>query len=121
MISYQRLVRTFPSCFYIQVELFGGMMTDGIVIDNKYVSDFGFDMHHQQKNEDAFLAYNRFANNFECIDKDGRCIRMLDMVNGTHFITSDDFYLNERVSTLKNQAMSEEMRAAIEKFESWVL
>lgn len=43
------------------------------------------------------------------------------MVNGTHFITSDDFYLNERVSTLKNQAMSEEMRAAIEKFESWVL
>ncbi|ENC9558669.1 MULTISPECIES: recombinase family protein [Aeromonas] len=114
-------VHSVTSCFYIQVELFGGMMTDGIVIDNKYISDFGFDMHHQQENEDAFLAYNRFANNFECIDKDGRCIRMLDMVNGTHFITSDDFYLNERVSTLKNQAMSEEMRAAIEKFESWVL
>lgn len=113
-------VHSITSCFYIQVELFGGMSTDGIVIDNKYISDFGFDMHHQQENEEAFLAYNKFVNNFECIDKDGKLIRMLDLVNGTHFIISDELYLTQRVKALKDKPMTEEMRAAIEKFETWV-
>ncbi|MNQ97170.1 hypothetical protein D3C85_1128020 [compost metagenome] len=113
-------VHSVTGCFYIQVELFGGMSTDGIVIDNKYISDFGFDMHHQQENEEAFLAYNKFVNNFECIDKDGKLIRMLDLVNGTDFIISDELYLNQRVKVLKEKPMTEEMRTAIEKFETWV-
>ena len=113
-------VHSVTSCFYIQVELFGGMSTDGIVIDNKYIADFGFDMHHQQDNEEAFLAYNKFVNNFECIDKDGTMIKMLDLVNGTDLSISDDLYLNKRIKALKEQSITDEMCAAIEKFECWV-
>ncbi len=96
------------------------MSTDGIVIDNKYIADFGFDMHHQQENEEAFLAYNKFVNNFECIDKDGAMIKMLDLVNGTDLSISDDLYLNKRIKALKEQSITDEMCAAIEKFECWV-
>ncbi|MFM5482648.1 hypothetical protein ACET9B_20730 [Aeromonas veronii] len=113
-------VHSVTSCFYIQVELFGGINTDGIVIDNKYIADFGFDMHHQQESEEAFLAYNKFVNNFECIDKDGKLIKMLDLVNGTDLRIADEQYLNKRIKVLKEKSLTEEMCAAIEKFEYWV-
>ncbi|MEH8233402.1 recombinase family protein [Aeromonas veronii] len=113
-------VHSVTSCFYIQVELFGGINTDGIVIDNKYIADFGFDMHHQQESEEAFLAYNKFVNNFECIDKDGKLIKMLDLVNGTDLRIADEQYLNKRINVLKEKSVTEEMCAAIEKFEYWV-
>lgn len=113
-------VHSVTSCFYIQVELFGGINNDGIVIDNKYIADFGFDMHHQQESEEAFLAYNKFVNNFECIDKDGKLIKMLDLVNGTDLRIADEQYLNKRIKVLKEKSLTEEMCAAIEKFEYWV-
>nr|WP_276209156.1 recombinase family protein [Aeromonas rivipollensis] len=113
-------VHSITGCFYIQVTLWNGTKTDGIVLRNKYIADFGFDEHHRNEDVGAFLAYNQLVNNFRCIDKDKNIISMIDVFNGEVISKVDCLHLIHQIEELSSKKTTQDMSGALERLHQYI-